>query len=228
MFDVFALALPSLLAVGGISAMIWAVVRLRRLRSAWRSGLTAHAVCLRSYATTRTRRSGPHRSSSTTLTHLYEFTTPEGQTLRFEESGGPSSVVPGDTVPVRYPAGRPDRATAIPPGDSKTLVGIGVLLAFLTVFVTACVGFGVFYLTVFGGLKDKAKDVIERSEDGVNAPAHSPSAPTGPPDGFPTGPPKDFPTGPPEGFPSDLPTGMPTDLPTGFPTGFPSGFPGGR
>ncbi|MFF7687933.1 DUF3592 domain-containing protein [Streptomyces syringium] len=221
MFDVFALALPSLLAVGGIAAIVWAVVRLRRLRSAWRSGLTAHAVCLRSYATTRTRRNGMHRSSSTTLTHLYEFTTPEGQTLRFEESGGPSSVVPGDTVPVRYPAGRPDRATAIPPGDTKTVVGIGVLLAFLTVFVTACVGFGVFYLTVFGGLKDKAKDVIERSEDGVNAPAPPPSPsapalPTGPPDGFPTGPPDGFPTGPPKGFPSDLPSG------------FPSGFPDGR
>ncbi|MFI1254181.1 DUF3592 domain-containing protein [Streptomyces netropsis] len=220
MFDVFALALPSLLAVGGIAAMIWAVVRLRRLRSAWRSGLTAHAVCLRSYATTRTRRNGMHRSSSTTLTHLYEFTTPEGQTLRFEESGGPSSVVPGDTVPVRYPAGRPDRATAIPPGDTKTLVGTGVLLAFLTVFITACVGFGVFYLTVFSGLKDKAEDVIERSEDGVNAPARTPGTPSrpAPPSmpALPTGPPDDFPTGPPEGFPTDLPTG------------FPSGFPGGR
>ncbi|WP_338932120.1 DUF3592 domain-containing protein [Streptomyces netropsis] len=220
MFDVFALALPSLLAVGGIAAMIWAVVRLRRLRSAWRSGLAAHAVCLRSYATTRTRRNGMHRSSSTTLTHLYEFATPEGQTLRFEESGGPSSVVPGDTVPVRYPAGRPDRATAIPPGDTKTLVGTGVLLAFLTVFITACVGFGVFYLTVFSGLKDKAEDVIERSEDGVNAPARTPGTPSrpAPPSmpALPTGPPDDFPTGPPEGFPTDLPTG------------FPSGFPGGR
>ncbi|MEU3753019.1 DUF3592 domain-containing protein [Streptomyces olivoreticuli] len=201
MFDVFVLAVPGLMAAGGIAGMVWAVLRIGRLRAAWRSGIEVRGRCLRLYAatTTRGRRHGAHVSSSTTLHHVYEFTTPEGRVTRFEEAGGPATVVEGDTVVVRYPRGRPDRATALAPGDSRTLVGTGVLLVFLTVLVAGCVGFGVFYLSVFKPAKEKVVERIEHFPDDATRPPEAtpppfPTLPTGPPDGFPTGPPEGFPT----------------------------------
>ncbi|MFI1799228.1 DUF3592 domain-containing protein [Streptomyces sp. NPDC020379] len=191
MFDAFVLAVPGLMAAIGIAGMVWAVLRVRRLRAAWRGGIEVRGRCLRLYATTTTRRQGTHVSSSTTLNHVYEFTTPEGRVTRFEEAGGRATVVEGDTVTVRYPPGRPDRATALPPGDSRTLLGTVVLLAFLTVFVTGCVGFGVFYLSVFKPAKDKVVEKVEHVDGGADGVPHMtppplPALPTGPPDGFPT------------------------------------------
>ncbi|MEV4927587.1 DUF3592 domain-containing protein [Streptomyces roseoverticillatus] len=213
MLDFFVLALPTLMAAGGIAGMIWAVVRLRRLRAAWRSGIEVPGRCLRLYATTTTRRQGPHASSSTTLHHVYEFTAADGTHHRFEESGGPATVIEGDAVTVRYPQGRPDRATALPPGDVRTWVGTGVLLAFLAVFVTGCAGFGVFYLTVFKPTGEKARERVEE--------------PWRPPSAAPVTPPP-LPDGAPSGFPTGIPSGFPSDLPTGFPSGFPTDVPGGR
>ncbi|MCD9142435.1 hypothetical protein [Streptomyces albireticuli] len=37
-------------------------------------------------------------------------------------------MIEGDSVVVRYPAGRPERATALPPGDVRTRVGMTLLL----------------------------------------------------------------------------------------------------
>ncbi|WP_424891117.1 DUF3592 domain-containing protein [Streptomyces sp. XH2] len=210
MLDFFVLALPTLMAAGGIAGMVWAVVRMRRLRAAWRSGIEVPGRCLRLYATTTTRRQGVHTSSSTTLHHVYEFTAADGTHHRFEESGGPATVIEGDVVPVRYPQGRPDRATALPPGDVRTWVGTGVLLAFLAVFVAGGVGFGVFYLTVFKPAGEKARERIEEPwRPPSAAPVTPPPLPAGPPDGFPSG----FPTGIPSGFPSDLPTSFPDGRP---------------
>ncbi|GGX91269.1 DUF3592 domain-containing protein [Streptomyces hiroshimensis] len=207
MFDIVILALPTLMAAGGIAGMVWAVVRLRRLRAAWHSGIEVQGRCLRLYATTVTRRQGAHRSSSTTLHHVYEFTSQDGERRRFEEAGGSATVIEGDSVVIRYPQGRPDRATAIPPGDARTRVGTGILLAFLTLFVAGCVGFGVFYLSVFKPAKEKVTERIEQPW-----PSAPPAAPA---------------PAPPKGFPTGVPSGFPTDFPTGFPTGFPSGFPSG-
>ncbi|WP_179082599.1 DUF3592 domain-containing protein [Streptomyces rectiverticillatus] len=225
MFDIVILTLPALMAAGGIAGMVWAVVRMRRLRAAWHSGIEVPGRCLRLYATTVTRRRGAHRSSSTTLHHVYEFTDGEGRHRRFEEAGGSATVIEGDTVVIRYPQGRPDRATALPPGDVRTRVGTGILLVFLSLFVAGCVGFGVFYLSVFKPAKEK---VTERIED--SWPSAPPATPQVTPPALPTppdGPPGDLPTGAPSGFPTDFPTGFPTGFPSGFPTGFPSGPPSG-
>ncbi|MBT2384603.1 DUF3592 domain-containing protein [Streptomyces sp. ISL-11] len=220
MFDVFILALPSLMAAGGIAAMVWAVIRMRRLRAAWRSGIEVQGRCMRLYARTTTRRQGGRRSSSTTLFHIYEFTTAEGEVRRFEEAGGSATVIEGDAIVIRYPEGRPDRATAIPPGDARTWVGTGILLAFLTVFVAACVGFAGFYLTVFRPAKDEVTKRIK--EVPSMAPAEPPAElPDRTPPPLPTGRAGDLPTG----FPEDFPTGPPKDFPSGLPSGFPSGFP---
>ncbi|MFF7727273.1 DUF3592 domain-containing protein [Streptomyces sp. NPDC008001] len=225
MLDFFVLALPSLLAAGGIAGMIWAVVRLRRLRAAWHSGIEVPGRCLRLYATTTTRRQGAHTSSSTTLHHVYEFTAADGVRHRFEESGGRATVIEGDEVTVRYPQGRPDRATALPPGDARTWVGTGVLLAFLAVFVTGCVGFGVFYVTVFKPIGKKAEERIKEPWRPPSAPPVAPPAlPDSPPDDFPSG----FPTGGPAGFPTGFPSGFPSGVPSGFPGDLPTDFPGGR
>ncbi|MGK5731241.1 hypothetical protein [Streptomyces sp. URMC 124] len=213
MFDIVILALPALMAAGGLAGMVWAAMRMRRLRAAWRSGIEVQGRCLRLYATTVTRRQGAHRSSSTTLHHVYEFTDGDGRQRRFEEAGGSATVIEGDTVVVRYPQGRPDRATAIPPGDTRTRVGMGILLVFLSFFVAGCVGFGIFYLSVFKPAKDEVTERIK--EPWPSAPA---SAPPVTPPALPT---------PPDGPSGDLPTGFPSGFPTGFPTGFPSGFPSG-
>ncbi|WP_367141204.1 MULTISPECIES: DUF3592 domain-containing protein [Streptomyces] len=232
MLDFFVLALPGLMAAAGIAGMVWAVVRMRRLRAAWRSGIEVPGRCLRLYATTTTRRQGTHRSSSTTLHHVYEFTAADGAHHRFEEAGGPATVIEGDAVTVRYPQGRPDRATALPPGDVRTWVGTGVLLAFLAVFVTGCAGFGVFYLTVFKPIGEKAEERVKEpwrppSAAPVTPPPATPSPVAPPPaPSLPDGPPDDFPSGLPSGFPTGVPSGFPTGMPSGFPTGFPTGFPG--
>jgi hypothetical protein len=78
---------------------------------------------------------------------VYDFVTAEGRPIRFDEAGGSPMTVVGDTVTVRYPSGRPDRATAIPPSHGRALVESGVILAFLGVMVAGCATFMVFYET---------------------------------------------------------------------------------
>ncbi|CAM5407723.1 DUF3592 domain-containing protein [Streptomyces abikoensis] len=209
MLDFFVLALPALMAAAGIAGMVWAVVRMRRLRAAWRSGIEVPGRCLRLYATTTTRRQGPHRSSSTTLHHVYEFTDADGAYHRFEEAGGRATVIEGDAVTIRYPQGRPDRATALPPGDARTWAGTGVLLAFLAVFVAASAGFTVFYLTVFKPVGEKVRERVEEPWQPPSAPPLPSAAPDDVPPGFPSGMPSGFPSG----FPSGVPSGFPSDLP---------------
>ncbi|MFF4221635.1 DUF3592 domain-containing protein [Streptomyces abikoensis] len=212
MRDVFFLALPGLLAAGGIAGMVWAVVRMRRLNAAWRGGVTAEGVCVSAYVVTTSRGHGHGNiggSSHSTWHHVYEFTTPEGEVRRFEEGGGPRTVVGGDRVVVRYPQGRPDQATAIPPGErNKTLFATGCLLAFLTVFVLGALSFIGFYLTVFRPVADTVED---RVRDTVRHVRESPEP--GPPVGTPTGAPTGFPPGFPTGFPTGVPGDWPSDMP---------------
>jgi hypothetical protein len=56
---------------------------------------------------------------TTTLHHVYEFTTREGRAVRFEERGGPGTVLEGDIVTVHYTADHPERATAEAPARGK-------------------------------------------------------------------------------------------------------------
>ncbi|GHF50492.1 hypothetical protein GCM10010218_35050 [Streptomyces mashuensis] len=148
MRDVFFLALPALLAAGGIAGMVAVLLRARRLQAAWDSGIAVEGRCVAGYVVTRTH--GHGRPGHSVWHHVHEFTTPEGEVRRLEEAGGPRTVVPGDTVTVRYPHGRPGRATALPPAArSRTLLGTGCVMAFLVVFVLAALSFMGFYLTVF-------------------------------------------------------------------------------
>ncbi|MGX4692022.1 DUF3592 domain-containing protein [Streptomyces sp. JNUCC 63] len=134
-----------LLMIGAAVFMLVKVVRRSQdIRDAWSSGLTAEARCLRAYTTTS---GGGETMVSTTLHHVYEFTTREGRSVRFEESNGPATVVEGDIVTVHYAAERPERATAHAPARGKLAAESGCLLAFLGVFIVGCV---IFMVVVHG------------------------------------------------------------------------------
>ncbi|MET9898405.1 DUF3592 domain-containing protein [Streptomyces sp. NPDC006446] len=134
---------PSLI----IALMLFVVTKLVRrtleVRSAWSSGLTAEARCLRSYTTVS---GGGHDTSvTTTLHHVYEFTARDGRAIRFEESNGRPTVLEGDIVTVHYTAQHPDKATAHAPSPVRAAVGTVALVAFCGVIVAFCVGFMVVY-----------------------------------------------------------------------------------
>ncbi|WP_437064165.1 DUF3592 domain-containing protein [Streptomyces sp. enrichment culture] len=125
-------------------AVCFAVVVIRRHRQvsgAWSSGYAAQARCLRSYTTTS--RSGDN-AVRTTLHHVYEFMTPDGRVVRFDEEGGPSTTVEGDIVTVYYRPERPEQATARVPAPGKLALSTGCSLVFLAVFMA----FAVFFLIV--------------------------------------------------------------------------------
>ncbi|MEU5537108.1 DUF3592 domain-containing protein [Streptomyces sp. NPDC020362] len=113
--------------------------RARRISRTWQHGLTAEARCLRAYTTTSG--GGGDTSVHTTLHHVYEFTTREGRTVRFDEANGTSTIVDGDIVTVRYLPECPERATALPPSRGRLALGTGCGLAFLGVATTFCIGF---------------------------------------------------------------------------------------
>ncbi|MBV7700294.1 DUF3592 domain-containing protein [Streptomyces sp. TRM70350] len=125
-------------------ALCGAVVVLRRSRqvsSAWSSGITAEARCVRSYTTTS---GGGDSMVRTTLHHVYEFTTRDGRVIRFDEEGGPPTTVEGDIVTVHYLPDRPERATARVPAQGKLAASTGCALVFLTAFIA----FAVFLMVV--------------------------------------------------------------------------------
>ncbi|MEV4743261.1 DUF3592 domain-containing protein [Streptomyces sp. NPDC049555] len=202
-------AVPACMTVGALAAAAGVIVRRRRLNAAWYKGVTVEGRCLRTFLTTTTWQRGTHRSTSRTISHAYEFTTPEGRTLRFEENG-PSTVFEGDVVAVRYPPGRPDLATARPPGDRGVKAAFRRQLAFLTFATLLCVAVTAVFSMVGSMLTDIGDSPGLPSSPGFpsspSAPAPLPAAPsppalpplpTGPPDGFPT-PPSGWPTGMPQ------------------------------
>ncbi|MFB7740429.1 DUF3592 domain-containing protein [Streptomyces sp. NPDC056112] len=137
---------PLLMIGGAIVMLIKVIGRSRDVRSAWNSGLTAEARCLRTFTTTS---GGGETQVSTTLHHVYEYRTREGRGVRFEESNGPATIVEGDIVTVHYTAEHPERATAHAPARGKLAAESGCLLAFLGVFIAGCVIFMVVVRTVF-------------------------------------------------------------------------------
>jgi uncharacterized protein DUF3592 len=139
-------AIPILIIAFALRAAVVVIRRSLQLRSNWSSGLTAEARCLRTYATTS---GGGESPVSTTLHHVYEFTTREGRTVRFEEANGPRTTVEGDIVTVHYTADRPEHATAHAPRPGKAAAGAVGILVFLSVIVAFCIGFMVTYHEVF-------------------------------------------------------------------------------
>lgn len=120
-------------------AVYMAVVLLRRSRQvsdAWSRGITAEARCVRSYTTTS---GGGDSMVRTTLHHVYEFTARDGRVIRFEEEGGPSTRVEGDSVTVHYLPERPEKATAKVPAPGKLAAGTGCAMLFLAVFIAFAV-----------------------------------------------------------------------------------------
>ncbi|MER6979025.1 DUF3592 domain-containing protein [Streptomyces carpinensis] len=128
---------PTLMIGGAVFLLVRITGRSREVRGAWNSGLTAEARCLRTYGTSR----DGHGGASTTLHHVYEFTTREGRSVRFAESNGPATIVEGDIVTVHYAAGRPERATAHAPAPGRLAAGQGCAYAFLGVFIAFCLVF---------------------------------------------------------------------------------------
>ncbi|MEU6090526.1 DUF3592 domain-containing protein [Streptomyces sp. NPDC047085] len=129
---------PTLMIAMAVFALVRILRRSREVRSAWNGGLTAEARCLRSYTTTS---GGGQTSVSTTLHHVYEFTTREGRSVRFEESSGPATIVEGDIVTVHYTPEHPERATAHAPARGKLAAEAGCVVAFFGVFIAGCVTF---------------------------------------------------------------------------------------
>ncbi|MEU8788993.1 DUF3592 domain-containing protein [Streptomyces sp. NPDC048643] len=147
--SVFFYAVPVLIIAVALLMAVKVVRRSLELRSAWNSGLTAEARCLRFYTTT----SGGSGDSSVTTTrhHVYEFTTRDGRAVRFDEENGRPTVVEGDIVTVHYTTAHPEKATAHAPSPVKAAAGTFVMLAFCGVIVAFCVGFMVTYHEAFAG-----------------------------------------------------------------------------
>ncbi|MDQ1045852.1 DUF3592 domain-containing protein [Streptomyces sp. V4I2] len=136
-----------LLMIGILGFAAFTVVRrAREVSSAWNSGLTAEARCLRVYTTTS---GGGDSSVRTTLHHVYEFATREGRVVRFDETGGRGTTIEGDLVTVHYAADRPERATAKAPAPGKLAAGTGCLLAFFGTMALFCLGFMVVAHEIF-------------------------------------------------------------------------------
>ncbi|WP_069769637.1 DUF3592 domain-containing protein [Streptomyces sp. LUP30] len=145
--EAFFYVVPTVMAAGLLFGMFRLLVRSRRIARAWNSGLTAEARCLRSYATAS---GGGDTMISTTLHHVFEFTTRDGRVVRFEEADGPGTILEGDIVTVRYAADRPEEATAKAPARGRLLAESGCLLGFLGVALAFCVFFMVTAHWMFG------------------------------------------------------------------------------
>ncbi len=148
--DVFFYVIPGLIMAVALFMAYRVVHRSLQMRSAWNSGLTAQARCLRSYTTV----SGGGRDTAvrTTLHHVYEFTARDGRLVRFEEEGGPGTTVEGDLVTVYYAEGARVVATAHAPGRIKQAAGALGMLVFLGVVVVFCFGFMVSYSDFSSGV----------------------------------------------------------------------------
>ena len=144
--ETFFYVVPGLMIALALTALIGMLRRARHISGAWNSGLTAEARCLNTYTTTSG--GGGDSSVSTTLHHVYEFTTREGRAVRFEERNGPRTVVTGDIVTVRYTAEHPERATAKAPRPGRLIAEQGCMLVFFGVFIAFCL---VFMFTVHAG-----------------------------------------------------------------------------
>ncbi|MFF1544657.1 DUF3592 domain-containing protein [Streptomyces sp. NPDC058291] len=136
--ETFFYAVPAVMAAGLLLVMVRLLGRSRRIARAWNGGLTAEARCLRSYTTAS---GGGDTTISTTLHHVFEFTTRDGRVVRFEEENGPGTILEGDIVTVHYAAGHPEEATAKAPARGRLYAESGCLLGFLGAVLAFCVFF---------------------------------------------------------------------------------------
>ncbi|MEV8044948.1 DUF3592 domain-containing protein [Streptomyces griseoluteus] len=138
--DALLYLVPGVITAGCVFGAVQVIRRALRTSRMWAHGLTAEARCLNTY----TRTSGGNDTAvHSTLHHVYEFTTREGERFRFDEAGGDSTVVAGDHLVVRYLAERPQWATALQPARGRLILGTAVLLAILAVVGVGAVLFAV-------------------------------------------------------------------------------------
>ncbi|MDT0484762.1 MULTISPECIES: hypothetical protein [Streptomyces] len=135
--DAFFYIIPvQIMAVVLLAAYV-VVRRWHRAGSAWRSGLTAEGRCLRVYAMAH---GGGDTRVRTALRHVYEFRTRDGRVVRFEEEGGPGTILEGDIVTVHYADG-PDVVATARPGRGGHGCAACAVLALVGVVVLVCVVF---------------------------------------------------------------------------------------
>ncbi|MFF3989034.1 DUF3592 domain-containing protein [Streptomyces sp. NPDC001797] len=139
LLEAFFYIIPGIFVVGGVLGLYRTLKRSSQISRTWRHGRTAEARCLRSY--TRTSGGGGDTSVTTTLHHVYEFTTAEGRVVRFDEASGRSTVVEGDFVTVYYLPEHPEGATSRPPAQGRLAVGTGCSVAFFVVFIGFALAF---------------------------------------------------------------------------------------
>ncbi|CAM5580406.1 DUF3592 domain-containing protein [Streptomyces canus] len=135
--DAFFYIIPvQIMAVVLLAAYVM-VRRWLRMRSAWRSGLTAEGRCLRVYAMAH---GGGDSRVRTALRHVYEFRARDGRVVRFEEEGGPGTILEGDIVTVHYADG-PDVVATVRPGRGGQGCAACAVLALVGVVLLVCVVF---------------------------------------------------------------------------------------
>ncbi|MFE5032928.1 DUF3592 domain-containing protein [Streptomyces sp. NPDC056683] len=139
LMEAFFYILPGIFVVVGVLGLYKTLKRSSQISRTWRHGRTAEARCLRSYA--RTSGGAGDMPVTTTLHHVYEFTTAEGRVVRFDEASGRSTVVEGDFVTVYYLPERPEGATSRPPAQGRLAVGTGCSVAFFVVFIGFALAF---------------------------------------------------------------------------------------
>ncbi|MGV9341578.1 DUF3592 domain-containing protein [Streptomyces sp. NPDC003688] len=136
--DVLLYVIPSIMIALCVFLAAKLVRRSRRISRTWAHGLTAEGRCLHTYTTTG---GGRDTSIHTTLHHVYEFTTREGRTYRFDETDGSPTVVAGDHVTVRYLPEHPEGATALAPQRGRLALVTGVGLSILGAMAVGCAVF---------------------------------------------------------------------------------------
>ncbi|POX56069.1 hypothetical protein C3489_06435 [Streptomyces sp. Ru71] len=124
-----------------------AVRRWRRMRTAWRSGLTAKARCVTAWTVVR---GGGEAAARTEVHRLYEFTTRRGHIVRFREEDGPVPTREGDVVTVHYAEGPEVVATTLTPRQGRAAVGVVGMLVTLVVVTGLCVAAAVSYALLSG------------------------------------------------------------------------------
>ncbi|MDQ0910297.1 hypothetical protein QFZ22_006282 [Streptomyces canus] len=132
--DAFFYLIPVQIMAVALFGAYLGVRRWHRARSAWRSGLTAEARCLRVYATAH---GGGDSRVYTSLRHVYEFRARDGRVVRFEEEGGPGTTLEGDIVTVHYADG-PDVVATARPGRGGHGCAACAVVACAVVVVLVC------------------------------------------------------------------------------------------
>ncbi|WP_405525380.1 hypothetical protein OG426_21190 [Streptomyces canus] len=135
--DAFFYIIPAQIMAVALLAAYVVVRRWLRMRSAWRSGLTAEGRCLRVFATAH---GGGDARVRTSLRHVYEFRARDGRVVRFEEEGGPGTILEGDIVTVHYADG-PDVVATARPGRGGHGCAACSVLALVGVVMLVCVVF---------------------------------------------------------------------------------------